>query len=96
MIGDLFGLDKQTIPFNSRTERDLNSVHYLEWRGIMNSIRKSGMLNELVDLVRLDITADETVAAGVLVRQQNVQYWPDLKYSDIVFLSADYLSLGST
>ena len=31
-----------------------------------------------------------------IVRQQNAQYCPDLKFSDIVFFSADYLSLGST
>ena len=28
-----------------------------------------------------------------LVRQHNAQYWPDPKCSDIVFFSADYISM---
>ena len=52
------------------------------------------LMQETIFLFLLLIYFKSTII--VLVRQQNAQYWPDPKFSDIIFFSADYLSLGST
>ena len=55
-------------------------------------------LNSEITLFHLNIATSHkhSPLGPTIVRQQNAQYWPDPKFSDIFFFSADYLSLGST